>query len=212
MLEEAAGELFLERGYAATSVADVTQRAGVSRSTFFNYFETKSDLLWAAFDDAVRTLRTHLTLSSPPRSVVRAEVGGSEGAFSHEPPTSAGDVQRGSGSSVPSPGAQAHAALRALAAALPADHVALAFTQAEAMGLGPELRVAAARRTADVADVLAEHARAHGVPPLTARVAGTAWAGALIAAVEAWSRAGADRTALPSLLDEALAPVRTALP
>ncbi|HEY0186453.1 MAG TPA: TetR/AcrR family transcriptional regulator [Cellulomonas sp.] len=186
MLEEAAGELFLERGYAATSVADVTQRAGVSRSTFFNYFETKSDLLWAAFDDAVRTL------------AARLEAGTAPGEATGEAAVSAG--------------AQAYAGLRELAAGLPADHVALAFTQAEAMGLGPELRVAAARRTADVGDVLTEHARAHGVPPLAARVAGTAWAGALVAAVEAWARAGADRTALATLLDEALVPVRSALP
>lgn len=53
ILEEAACELFLERGYDATSVADITSRAGVSRSTFFNYVESKSDLLWARFDDAV---------------------------------------------------------------------------------------------------------------------------------------------------------------
>jgi AcrR family transcriptional regulator len=182
VLEEAAGELFLERGFAATSVADVTQRAGVSRSTFFNYFETKSDLLWAAFDEGVRTLR--------------ADLAAARAAAPAAPVTPAAEVRR---------------ALRTLTAALPPEHVALAFTQADAMGLAAELRLAAARRTADVGEVIAEHARARGVPPLTARVAGTAWAGALIAAVEAWSRAGAGRTALPALLDEALVPVRDAL-
>jgi AcrR family transcriptional regulator len=49
-LEDAAAELFLERTYAATSVADITQRAGVSRTTFFNYFAAKSDVLWSTFD------------------------------------------------------------------------------------------------------------------------------------------------------------------
>ena len=49
-LAEAACELFLERGYAATSVADITQRAGVSRSSFFNYFSSKSDVLWSGLD------------------------------------------------------------------------------------------------------------------------------------------------------------------
>ena len=53
ILEEAACELFLEQGYAATSVADITQRAGVSRATFFNYIPTKSDLLWTSVDDAL---------------------------------------------------------------------------------------------------------------------------------------------------------------
>ncbi len=37
-LAEAACELFLEQGFEATSIADITTRAGVSRSSFFNYF------------------------------------------------------------------------------------------------------------------------------------------------------------------------------
>lgn len=49
-LAEAACELFLEQGYDATSVADITQRAGVSRSSFFNYFSSKSDVLWSGLD------------------------------------------------------------------------------------------------------------------------------------------------------------------
>lgn len=49
-LAEAASELFLEQGYEQTSVADITQRAGVSRSSFFNYFSSKSDVLWSGLD------------------------------------------------------------------------------------------------------------------------------------------------------------------
>ncbi len=60
MLEEAACELFLERGYAETSVADITRRAGVSRATFFNYVDSKSDLLWASVDDAISKVRRAL--------------------------------------------------------------------------------------------------------------------------------------------------------
>lgn len=51
MLSEAACELFLEQGYDATSVLDITRRAGVSRSSFFNYFSAKSDVLWSGFDE-----------------------------------------------------------------------------------------------------------------------------------------------------------------
>ena len=51
VLAEAACELFLERSFEATTVADITTRAGVSRSSFFNYFASKSDILWAAFDE-----------------------------------------------------------------------------------------------------------------------------------------------------------------
>ena len=50
-LAEAACELFLEQGYDATSVADITRRAGVSRSSFFNYFSSKSDVLWSGIDE-----------------------------------------------------------------------------------------------------------------------------------------------------------------
>jgi AcrR family transcriptional regulator len=54
-IEEAALELFLERGYAATSIDDIAQRAGVGRATVFSYVAAKSDLLWldadAALDD-----------------------------------------------------------------------------------------------------------------------------------------------------------------
>lgn len=49
-LAEAASELFLEQGYEATSIADITRRAGVSRSSFFNYFSSKSDVLWSGLD------------------------------------------------------------------------------------------------------------------------------------------------------------------
>ncbi len=65
LLEEAACELFLEQGYSATSVAQVTMRAGVSRSTFFNYFDTKSDLLWSAFDEQVAALAQRLASRAP---------------------------------------------------------------------------------------------------------------------------------------------------
>ena len=53
MLSEAACELFLEQGYDATSVSEITRRAGVSRSSFFNYFSSKSDVLWSGLDDRI---------------------------------------------------------------------------------------------------------------------------------------------------------------
>lgn len=50
-IAEAACELFLESGYEGTSIAEIAQRAGVSRSSFFNYFSSKSDVLWSGFDE-----------------------------------------------------------------------------------------------------------------------------------------------------------------
>lgn len=61
-LAEAACELFLERGYDATSVADITQRAGVSRSSFFNYFTSKSDVLWSGVDERIGRAFTSLEM------------------------------------------------------------------------------------------------------------------------------------------------------
>ncbi|MBL3700574.1 TetR/AcrR family transcriptional regulator [Leucobacter luti] len=52
-IADAATELFLEQGYEATSVTEITRRAGVSRSSFFNYFAGKSDILWFVFDRRV---------------------------------------------------------------------------------------------------------------------------------------------------------------
>ncbi|MCK3768264.1 TetR/AcrR family transcriptional regulator [Microbacterium aerolatum] len=60
-LAEAACELFLEQGYEATSVADITQRAGVSRSSFFNYFSSKSDVLWSGLDARIDQALAALT-------------------------------------------------------------------------------------------------------------------------------------------------------
>lgn len=56
VIAEAACELFLEQGFTATTVADITQRAGVSRSSFFNYFTSKSDVLWAGLDEKIAAL------------------------------------------------------------------------------------------------------------------------------------------------------------
>ncbi|MCW4384671.1 TetR/AcrR family transcriptional regulator [Salinibacterium sp. SYSU T00001] len=56
MLQDAAFELFLEQGYAATTVEQVTRRAGVSRNTFFNYFDAKADVFWVELDSALTQL------------------------------------------------------------------------------------------------------------------------------------------------------------
>lgn len=50
VLADAALELFLEQGYEATSIVDITRRAGVSRASFFNYFVSKSETLWLVLD------------------------------------------------------------------------------------------------------------------------------------------------------------------
>lgn len=53
LLEEAAFELFLENGYAGTTIEQISTRAGVSRNTFFNYFAAKSDVFWVGLDASI---------------------------------------------------------------------------------------------------------------------------------------------------------------
>ncbi|WP_125098918.1 TetR/AcrR family transcriptional regulator [Leucobacter chromiireducens] len=52
-IADAATELFLEQGYEATAVTEITRRAGVSRSSFFNYFAGKADILWFVLDQRI---------------------------------------------------------------------------------------------------------------------------------------------------------------
>lgn len=73
-IAEAATELFLERGFAETTIAAITQRAGVSRSSFFNYFSSKSAVLWAALDDGIRRAVDALRAGAAPTAALRAAV------------------------------------------------------------------------------------------------------------------------------------------
>lgn len=60
-LQQAAMELFLERGYEGTTVAEIAQRAELTQRTFFRYFADKREVLFfkaeefeAAVVDGVR--------------------------------------------------------------------------------------------------------------------------------------------------------------
>lgn len=55
-LLEAAMRVVAEKGYAATTVTDLTGEAGVSRTTFYELFEDKEACFLAAYDSAVDAL------------------------------------------------------------------------------------------------------------------------------------------------------------
>src|SRR5271165_396498 len=60
-LELIALRLFSEQGFEATTVEQIATGAGISRRTFFRYFDSKAGVLWNEFDAEVTTIRTLLT-------------------------------------------------------------------------------------------------------------------------------------------------------
>ena len=60
-LQQAAMTLFLERGYAAVTVAEIADRAGLTKRTFFNHFPDKREVLFAGAQDFEAGIVKHLT-------------------------------------------------------------------------------------------------------------------------------------------------------
>lgn len=199
-LAEAACELFLEQGFESTSIAAITRRAGVSRSSFFNYFASKSDILWAGLDERIHALETSLA--------------GDETSVPTPPPGAAGASPGASGGVGPAEAAVRTSVL-AIADGFTPDSLALGIVNAAAMGLTEELEREASLRRSRIARAIAERFVRGGSDRLRAEVAGAAWGGAVLAAIEAWAHDGAGRTSLTRFLTraaDAAAGVRATVP
>src|SRR3954469_15561966 len=76
----AAIDLFTEQGYDATTVAQIAQRAGVTKSTFFRHFPDKRELLVAGQDALSRLLSEGIAEAPEDASPLQAVAGGLERA------------------------------------------------------------------------------------------------------------------------------------
>ncbi|HEY2707106.1 MAG TPA: TetR/AcrR family transcriptional regulator [Caulobacteraceae bacterium] len=63
-LQQAALDLFRERGYEATTAAEIAARAGVTERTFFRHFPDKREALFDG-EDAFRAALTNGVLAAP---------------------------------------------------------------------------------------------------------------------------------------------------
>jgi len=83
----AAVDLFTEQGYDATTVAQIAERAGVTKSTFFRHFSDKRELLVAGQETLSRLLADGITDAPASASPLEAVAAGLERASSAMGPT-----------------------------------------------------------------------------------------------------------------------------
>jgi AcrR family transcriptional regulator len=83
----AAVDLFTEQGYDATTVAQIAERAGVTKSTFFRHFSDKRELLVAGQETLSRLLAEGIAEAPADASPLQAVAAGLERASSAMGPT-----------------------------------------------------------------------------------------------------------------------------
>ncbi|NUR92006.1 MAG: TetR/AcrR family transcriptional regulator [Nonomuraea sp.] len=76
----AAVDLFTEQGYDATTVAQIAERAGVTKSTFFRHFSDKRELLVAGQETLSRLLTEGIAEAPPDATPLEAVAVGLERA------------------------------------------------------------------------------------------------------------------------------------
>jgi TetR/AcrR family transcriptional regulator, regulator of mycofactocin system len=71
-LELVALDLFTTQGFDETTVEQIATAAGVSRRTFFRYFDSKAAVVWNEFDAEVRELRAAFAAVPPETDLMTA--------------------------------------------------------------------------------------------------------------------------------------------
>ncbi|WP_280275546.1 mycofactocin system transcriptional regulator [Nocardia wallacei] len=71
-LERAAFELFERDGFEATTVEDIAAAVGISKRTFFRYFESKNDVVWGDFGGQLEVMRAHFARCAEEQPLMEA--------------------------------------------------------------------------------------------------------------------------------------------
>jgi AcrR family transcriptional regulator len=73
-LQQAAWELFAERGYADVTVAEIADRAGLTKRSFFNHFIDKREVLFAGASDFEDSVVMHVVEANADLDAIDAAV------------------------------------------------------------------------------------------------------------------------------------------
>src|SRR3954469_18936992 len=79
-LRQAAMQLYLERGYEQTTVADIAERAGLTSRTFFRYFTDKREVLFAGSEALEQAMVAALEATPPDAPPITAVAAALEAA------------------------------------------------------------------------------------------------------------------------------------
>ncbi|MGV9408590.1 TetR/AcrR family transcriptional regulator [Nocardia sp. NPDC003693] len=70
---DAAFECFAERGYHATSISHIVKKVGVAQGTFYQYFESKRDIIDQVIDEMMGRLAAALAAVPPDASTTMSD-------------------------------------------------------------------------------------------------------------------------------------------
>jgi len=146
-VEQAALDLFTERGFDAVTSDEVADAAGISRRTFFRHFATKADAVWGDFPGHVGRLAGLLTAADPRQPVMTA-ICAAYVAANEYPPEQQGLLRERMQLILSEPALQAHSQVRYAAVdQVVAEHVAR-HTGTAPSGLLPRLVATSTRAAA----------------------------------------------------------------
>jgi len=108
---EVALDLFSRHGFARTTVDAIAAEAGISRRSFFRYFDSKNDVVWGDFDALLRAMEAWLAEADDALPVLEA-LTEAVVRFNAVPPEAAAAHRQRMSLILQVPALQAHSTLR----------------------------------------------------------------------------------------------------